>query len=217
MIVLCLKSSRKKDFYNGLTASHFPVTNKALAWLFIYRIVSLAGLKLQAKMVPQMFSNLLGACSRWARVWHEDCGIVPLLKHCLPSNNVEPGDGPTCGMGRMNGPLLLVLPRPLPAISALEAVALQHPSPNFEGSESPTRAPDARNLGYKGSRGWAGEPRTSEPWSGEGHWLGEAVCSAQVAGRLRRRRGARGAEGARGGPAAPAAAPPKTQRSIFCT
>lgn len=84
----------------------------------------------------------------------------------------------------MNGPLLLVLPRPLPAISALEAVTLQHPSPNFEGSEFPTRAPDARNLGYKGSRGWAGEPRTSAPWSGEGHWLGEAVCSAQVAGRL---------------------------------
>lgn len=131
-------------------------------------------------MVPQIFSNLPGACSRWARV----CGIVPLLKHCLPSNNVEPGDGPTCGMGRMNGPLLLVLPRPLPAISALEAVTLQHPSPNFEGSEFPTRAPDARNLGYKGSRGWAGEPRTSAPWSGEGHWLGEAVCSAQVAGRL---------------------------------
>lgn len=75
-------------------------------------------------------------------------------------------------MGRRNGPLLLVLPRPLPAISALVAVTLLHPSPNFEGSESPTRASDARNLGYKGSRGWAGEPRTSAPWSDEGHWLG---------------------------------------------
>lgn len=103
-----------------------------------------------------------------------------------------PGDGPTCGMGRRNGPLLRVLAPP-------SHQHLQQPHSNLEGSQSLTRAPDAQKLGQEGSRGRVCEPRTSARRGSEDRSRGGGVCGAQVAGRVEAvARGAEGAPGARG-------------------
>lgn len=62
----------------------FTLLTAGVAWRFIYvcdLIVTLGGLTLQARMVPEIFSNLLDTRSRWNREWKGDRGTVPLSKH----------------------------------------------------------------------------------------------------------------------------------------